>query len=106
MDRGSAASLVGRAVADEAELLTLAVPPARRRRRQRAARLLARFEAEAARAGARRRAFLEVAADNTAARALYRSRGLAETGRRAAYYRARRRRAVDALILSKPLPAA
>lgn len=96
--------LVGRAVAGEAELLTIAVPPARRRRGS-GRRLLARFEAEAAGRGAAA-AHIEVAADNTAALGLYRAAGWQETGRRRAYYPRAGSAAVDALILSKPLPAA
>jgi len=92
--------VLGRALAGEAELLTLAVEPARHRHGT-GRRLLARFEAEAARRGADR-AFLEVAADNTAARALYRAAGWGETGRRRGYY-ARPAGAVDALVLRKAL---
>ena len=63
------AFLLGRVVADEAELLTLAVAP--ENRRQGTARaLLGRFEAGARARGAAG-AFLEVAASNAAARALY-----------------------------------
>lgn len=91
---------LGRAVAGEAELLTIAVTPDRRRAG--AGRvLLARFEAEAAARGAGT-AFLEVAEDNFAARALYRAAGWRETGRRKDYY-ARPGGAVDALTLAKAL---
>ena len=63
--------------------------------------MLAEVEATACRRRAAR-LFLEVAADNAAALALYRTAGMAETGRRADYYR-RPGGAVDALVLSKVL---
>lgn len=78
------AFLLGRVVADEAELLTLAVaPPARRQGIARA--LMAEFAATS-RARAAARAFLEVAADNHPALALYRGGGWREAGRRKGYY--------------------
>ncbi len=92
---------LGRVILDEAELLTLAVDPAHRRRGL--ARIaLAAFEDEAARRGAAR-AFLEVAADNTAARAFYAGAGWAECGLRRGYYRDPQGRATDAVIYEKPL---
>ncbi len=87
--------LVGRALAAEAELLTLAVA-ASARRQGIGARLLTLFEAKAALLGAKA-AFLEVASDNVAALALYRGAGWAEAGRRRGYYAP----GVDALILRK-----
>jgi len=93
---------LGRAVAGEAELLTIAVAPeCRRAGRGRA--LLAGFEAEAAARGAEV-AFLEVADDNAAARALYLVAGWKESGRRKGYY-ARPGGAVDAIILTKSFRA-
>jgi ribosomal-protein-alanine N-acetyltransferase len=92
---------LGRVIADEAELLTLAVEPGRRRLglgRQ----LLSEVE-ETARRRRAGRLFLEVAEDNAAALALYRAAGLAETGRRRGYYRVPGGPAVDALILAKEL---
>lgn len=91
--------LMGRVIAGEAELLTLAVDPAARRQGI-AKRLLARFlvEAEAREAET---AFLEVARSNAAARALYAKSGFAETGCRPGYYGP----AEDALILSLSLSA-
>ncbi|MEZ5778587.1 MAG: ribosomal protein S18-alanine N-acetyltransferase [Paracoccaceae bacterium] len=91
--------LIGRAIAGEAELLTLAVRPELRRRGM-GARLLAGFLAEAARQDARR-LFLEVAADNTAAITLYARHGFAETGRRRGYYAGRGGNPVDALIMAR-----
>ena len=95
--------LIGRAIADEAELLTLAVAPDRRRGGI-GARLVAAFTAEAQARGAAT-AFLEVAADNTAALALYRRHGFAETGRRPRYYTDGPGAPVDALVLCRALPA-
>lgn len=77
--------LMGRAIAGEAELLTLAVDPMHRRKRV-GAELIAEF-ADAARARAAESCYLEVAADNGAALALYRQSGWIDTGRRRNYYR-------------------
>ena len=95
--------LIGRAIADEAELLTLAVAPDRRRGGI-GARLVAAFTAEARARGAET-AFLEVAADNAAALALYRRHGFAQTGRRPRYYTDGPGAPVDALVLCRALPA-
>ena len=91
--------LLGRVVADEAEILTLAVHPAARRSGLGRA-LVAAFLAEAQRRGARR-AFLEVAAVNTAALALYRSAGFIESGRRKGYFTSADRTRFDARVLSR-----
>lgn len=91
---------LGRAIAGEAELLTVAVAPEARRRGTGRA-LIARFEIDARARGAET-AFLEVAADNLAALELYLSAGWAESGRRQGYY-ARPNGAVDALTMAKPL---
>ncbi|MBI1417714.1 MAG: ribosomal-protein-alanine N-acetyltransferase [Limimaricola sp.] len=95
--------VIGRVIADEAELLTIAVAPAARRRGEGRA-LVAAFLAEAAKRGAAH-AFLEVAADNAAARALYLAAGFAESGRRKAYYHPPAGPAVDALVMTCPLGA-
>ncbi len=93
---------VGRVIAGEAELLTLAVRPDARRRGL-ATRLLVAFETEAAASGALA-AMLEVAENNAAARALYRSLGYGQAGQRPGYYRSNGARPVSALILRKRLP--
>ncbi len=90
-----------RAVADEAEVLTLAVAPAVRRQG------LARALVEAAlvlcvQAGVHR-AFLEVAHDNQAAMGLYERAGFARVGRRRAYYARISGPPADALVLSRTL---
>lgn len=92
-----------RVVAEEAEVLTLAVRPASRRRGL-GSRLLARAAARAADRGART-LFLEVAEDNTAARALYDRAGFTPAGRRRGYYARADGPAADALILNLNLAA-
>ena len=94
---------LGRIILDEAELLTLAVDPSHQRQGLGQA-LLAGFEAEANARGART-AFLEVAATNTAARALYERAGWVETGRRTAYYAATPAR-IDAILMTRALASA
>lgn len=91
---------LGRAIAGEAELITIAVAPEARRQGTGHA-LLAAFEAKALARGTET-AFLEVAADNIPALALYRAAGWTETGRRAGYY-ARAAGAVDAITMAKGL---
>ncbi len=103
VDAGSGFAVI-RTAAGEAELLTLAVAPEARRRGHGRA-LLARAEARAAAAGAAEM-FLEVAADNAAARALYAAAGYAEAGLRRGYYSASGGAAADALVLRKALEAA
>jgi len=96
---------LGRVAADEAELLTLAVAP-HARRRGLGGRLVALYEAEAAARGARI-SFLEVAADNLPARALYAACGYAEAGRRPGYYGGSAGTPeADAILLRRPLGAA
>lgn len=92
---------LGRVAGPEAELLTLAVGPAWRRRGI-GRRLLAAFEAGATAAGAEE-ALLEVSALNAAALALYGAAGFAEVGRRRGYYTSAGKPPVDALILRKSL---
>ena len=89
--------LLGRAVAGEAEILTLAVAPEARRQGI-GARLVQAFLSEAA-VRAADRAFLEVAADNAAALALYRGAGFAEAGRRRGYFLTPEGSRLDALVL-------
>lgn len=92
---------LGRAVAGEAELVTVAVDPGARRQGTGRA-LLAGFEAAARQRGAAQ-AFLEVADDNAAARALYRAAGWHETGRRRGYYARPGGAAIDAVTMAKAL---
>jgi ribosomal-protein-alanine N-acetyltransferase len=98
---GDAGFLLGRAVAGEAELLTLAVAPEARRRGL-GRKLVARFLYQARLRGAES-AFLEVAADHAAACALYHQAGFATVGRRRGYYPVPGEPALDALVLRRVL---
>jgi ribosomal-protein-alanine N-acetyltransferase len=89
--------LLMRVAADEAEILTLAVAP-EARWQGRAAGLLRAAAGQAAVGGARA-LFLEVAADNAPARALYAQAGFVEVGRRKRYYAG----GSDALIMRRDL---
>ena len=86
-----------RVAADEAELITIAVRPAHRRRGW-ARRLLAAVIDHVRSAGARA-LFLEVAADNPAAQALYQLSGFCTAGSRPAYFQRGEGRAADALVM-------
>jgi len=99
---GDAGFLLGRAVAGEAELLTIAVVPEARRLGL-GRRLVSRFLYQARLRGAES-AFLEVAADNAAARGLYDRSGFLEVGRRRGYYRSPDGRVIDALVLRQVMP--
>lgn len=92
---------LARQTLDEAELLTIATDPARRRRGT-ARTLLAELAAALAARGAGV-LFLEVAEANAAARALYAGTGFAEVGRRRGYYPRPDGPACDALILRRAL---
>ncbi len=94
---------LGRAVLDEAELLTLAVVPDAQRCGV-GSRLLADFERAAQNRGAMR-AFLEVAVTNAAANALYVGAGWHVDGLRKGYFRAKPA-AIDAALMSKALLSA
>lgn len=87
-----------RTASDEAEILTLAVIPAARRRGI-ASALVQAGAGEAGRRGART-LFLEVNENNDAARSLYAELGFAAAGRRRDYYGAGQ----DALVLQCQLP--
>ncbi|WP_299674106.1 GNAT family N-acetyltransferase [uncultured Roseobacter sp.] len=90
---------LSRTVAQESELLTLAVHPDHRRRHIADALLTEWMQTAQA-----DHAFLEVAADNHAALALYRKHGFAETGRRTAYYRRADAPLADAVLMTAALP--
>jgi ribosomal-protein-alanine N-acetyltransferase len=92
---------LGRTASGEAELLTLAVDPAARRRGL-GTRLIRAYEAQAKAAGAVE-SLLEVALTNVAARALYERLGYVEAGRRRGYYTLPGVPAVDALVLRRRL---
>lgn len=88
---------LGRSVAGEAELLTLAVAPEARRKGL-GRRLTAAFEDEARASGAEE-AFLEVSAENAPARALYAALGWRAAGIRRGYFGP----GLDAIVLRKDL---
>ncbi|MFN7223309.1 MAG: ribosomal protein S18-alanine N-acetyltransferase [Paracoccaceae bacterium] len=98
MIRESGGFLMGRAVAGEAELLTLAVSPDLRRLGM-GRRLVHTFQTEAAARGATS-AFLEVAASNFPAVALYERAGFTPVGRRKGYYKGQNGAQDDAVIMS------
>jgi [ribosomal protein S18]-alanine N-acetyltransferase len=93
--------LIGRAVAGEAELLTIAVAP-QARRRGNARKLMQRFLYQA-RLRSAEIAFLEVAATNTPAIALYIAFGFARTGLRPQYYHPPGQPPVDAILMARAL---
>ncbi len=88
-----------RAMAREAEILTLAVDPAHRRKG-----IARRLIEAAARQLPADTLFLEVAEDNDPAISLYRSVGFEETGRRPRYYHRPDAQMIDALIFARALP--
>ena len=91
---------LGRVAADEAELLSIALLPGRRRRGG-GRRLLDAVIGRCAAAGAAA-LFLEVATDNAAALALYRGAGFESAGIRKGYYKAGAA-AVDAIVMKLDL---
>lgn len=93
------AFLIGRSIAGETELLTLAVAPDARR--QGLARALVQQFLMVARHNDAGNCFLEVASDNPGAQALYAATGWRSAGRRRNYYAP----GVDALILTHTDPA-
>jgi [ribosomal protein S18]-alanine N-acetyltransferase len=86
-----------RVAADEAELLTIAVRPAHRRKGV-ARRLLAAVVDHVRKSGART-LFLEVGVDNPAARSLYEAQGFRAVGERRAYYQRGQGPAADGVVM-------
>lgn len=93
--------ILARAVSDEAEILTLAVAPSKRR--QGIARALVRAAASHARTLGAGTLFLEVATGNDPALRLYAGLGFTAAGRRKAYYGAEDAHVLKA-ILPLPIP--
>jgi ribosomal-protein-alanine N-acetyltransferase len=91
--------LMWRRAGPEVELLTLAVDPSARRAGT-GRGLVRRFLEAAGRAGAED-AFLEVAADNAPARALYASEGFAEIAVRPRYYARQHQPPLDAVVMRR-----
>ena len=88
--------IVYRAVADEAEIITIGVAPDARRTGI-AAALLGIIEGDLKKRGVKH-IFLEVAADNAPARSLYQGNGYTEIGIRPKYYDG-----VDAIMMKKDI---
>ena len=101
LQRIAAGFALGREIAGESELLTLAVDPAMQRQGL-GRRLLSAFETESRERGATI-AQLEVAATNTAALALYKITGYTESGRRLRYYTPAQGDKIDAILMRKSL---
>ena len=93
--------MVAQVAADEAEILTIGIAEGWRRHGL-GSRLLEALKRAAERAGARS-LFLEVAASNAAALALYAKHGFTESGRRKAYYVRPEGAAEDAIVMRCPL---
>jgi len=101
LKHNNAGFILGREIAGEAEILTLAVDPDMQRQGQ-GKILLGYFEDKAKSCGATE-AFLEVAENNVAARALYELAGYNESGRRPAYYNSPDGAKYAAILLRKSL---
>lgn len=91
-----------RTVLDEAEVLTVGIPPERRRQGLAATLMTAALDTAHSRGAGQ--VFLEVADSNTAAQALYLRLGFTITGRRKHYYRTAAGGQEDALTMARPLP--
>ncbi|KQW69100.1 ribosomal-protein-alanine acetyltransferase [Phenylobacterium sp. Root77] len=91
------AFILCRAIAGEAEILTLAVTPAARRRGL--ARALVDAAAGAARMAGAEALFLEVAHDNVPALGLYEATGFSRAGLRRGYYDRGAAGAADAVVM-------
>ena len=90
-----------RLAADDAELMTIAVDPKWRGKGIGAALLRAAFEDLLM--SPAKKLFLEVAADNPAAIALYRKQGFAEIGRREGYFARANGQPATALVMARNL---
>lgn len=96
-DAAPLAMMLIRAIAGEAEILTLAVP--RERRGEGLGRRLVEAGLDAARRAGATRMYLEVSHTNAPAEAVYRRCGFTDAGRRKAYYRD----GSDALVMARSL---
>lgn len=99
--RTLAGFIIGQIAADEAEILSIGVAPEWQRRG--IARSMVEGLVRAARRAEVKRVFLEVAADNDAAIALYESLGFKLVGARKAYYKRPGAEPMDALVLALDL---
>ncbi|UPH71598.1 GNAT family N-acetyltransferase [Abyssibius alkaniclasticus] len=101
VEHGAHGFAIARIALDEAELLTICIAP--ESQNQGAGwRLLAALHSRLHSLGVRQ-VFLEVAANNSPARALYAASGYGAAGIRPKYYISPDKTAVDALILHRPL---
>lgn len=96
--------IMGRALGEQYEILTMAVSPEWRRRGV-GKLLLGQATAAAKKSGARAM-FLEVAEDNLAARRLYQAQGFAIQSRREGYYKQENGALTDALVMKLELSQA
>ncbi len=97
----TAGFVIGQIAADVSEIISIGVASDWQRRG--VGRILFdAFGRAVTRAGAKR-VFLDVAADNTAALALYTSLGCAEVGRRKGYYLRHEAPSVDAIVMTRAL---
>jgi ribosomal-protein-alanine N-acetyltransferase len=96
--------ILARAVAGEAEVLTIATHP--QKRRSGVGHALLRAAATEAEARGATKMFLEVDSTNIAAIGLYIGLGFVKTGERKGYYRLPGKPPSDALILTASLPLA
>jgi [ribosomal protein S18]-alanine N-acetyltransferase len=90
--------VIGQLAADEAEILSIGVAPDWQHAGL--GTMLVQGLVRAVKRGEAKRLFLEVAEDNIAANALYKSLGFAESGRRKRYYERPDGTAVDAIVLA------
>ena len=97
VDGADAGMAICRVAADEAELITIAVRLAHRRRG--AGRRLLAAAIDHVRSAGARTLFLEVAADNPVAQRLYELSGFCAAGNRPAYFRRGDGPAADALVM-------
>ena len=93
--------VIGQVAADVSEIISIGVAGDWQRRGL-GRILFGAFARAVTRAGAKR-VFLDVAADNTAAVALYSALGCTEVGRRKGYYVRFEAHAVDAIVMTKAL---
>ncbi len=100
-DGSATGFILGRIAGPEAELLTIAVTP-EARGTGRGAKLVKQYHTRAKALGATE-SFLEVAATNAAAIALYLKSGYKKTGKRPRYYRTPDGQTIDALVFSRDL---
>jgi ribosomal-protein-alanine N-acetyltransferase len=100
VDAGPLAFILCRIMAGEAEVLTLAVEPAQQRHGLATALLEAALGLAAPSAEAM---FLEVAADNAGAMALYRKAGFVAVGKRRGYYARAAGPSADAIVMRRSL---